>query len=475
MAKKKKHEKQSDSFESFGFNDCSLRMLRAQESQSTAPPNHREVGVSLVTTQGELATSEVFFRIARAGLAQQIALRQYPMETNLSPAQVLNISKLIWEQFGVRHFLFDIFSDPKLIDHILMLNSQVNLNNRSFLNYSARLSYSILDHTRFLSEYALYSDFTQSFSKYLVRDNDGSSKIYSLSVQSSARPTYDSFLYTQSQAKAIKSLSQAIRIARGGVKLGGVEARTHVFVVGVSGSGKTTAIKQAALNESLPVFSHNLPSWIVTGARSEPTLSILSNWVQAHPEGGVINIDEIEKIPVGKEENNYSWFTAVRAEILKLLDCDMQGFDSYFPPSAIDTLRKCVVVGSGNFQQLYSHQISRDANLSYAADCDDSYLCQEISNLLPVTVDDLREGKYLPEEIITRFSPYLVEVRVPTVEELSGYLSNIDVQAGVFRSDNQVMAHAKNIFVSGQAFRGLENYVFSLLEKRDEIYRENLE
>jgi hypothetical protein len=247
-------------------------------------------------------------------------------------------------------------------------------------------------------------------------------------------------------------------------------------LVGISGSGKTAVIKEAAARESLPLFSHTLPAWIITGARSEPTLSTLSSWLQANPEGGVINIDEIEKIPVGKEEHNHSWFTAVRTEIVKLLDYDLQGFESYYNPLLAQILNRCVFVVSGNFQKLYQDQISREAHLSSSSvESDDWLLWRELQNLLPVTIQDIKEGKYLPDELLTRFSPNLVEVRPPTIEEISGYLASIDFKAGVYRSDVSIMEHAKEVFLSGQGFRGLENYVYTLLEKRDQEYRNNFQ
>jgi hypothetical protein len=405
----------------------------------------------------------------------QLALADFPADIPLQADQVLGVSRKIWDMFGVRNLFFDIFSDKDVTRYLQFLNPKGTLNNRLFLNYVARISSSILDYRRFSSEFELYSKNISLFSRYLILLPTGETKIFTLSSIPLNSHCQDAFVYSSSQQSAIEKLSRTIRIARGGGYIGGLKARTHVFVVGVSGSGKTAAIKAAAYRESLPLFSHNLPSWIVTGARSEPTFSVLSSWLNAHPEGGVINIDEIEKIPVGKEENNHSWFTSVRAEILKLLDFDLQGFDSYFSPASQEALRKSVIVASGNFQDLYAGQISRDANLSFMADGDSRLFSEELDGLLPVTVEDLRDGKFLPEDIITRFSPLLVEVRSPTVEELSEYLFRLDIQGGVLRSDNDVMEHARRIYLSGERFRGLENYVFTLLAKRDEMYSKNLD
>jgi len=436
--------------------------------------SHALSQATLHDSQGLEAPQPVYLQVAKAGLFMQQFLSQYPPDHNLTADQVRLMSQAIWDSHGVRLLLVDIFYDPSCKSYLRTLVPDDSFHNRPILNCAARMCYSLMDPFRFSGEFAIYGQHVADLIVFSTKLGIHGAQTYSLKITPSTPPVSDSFQLSSSQLSALNKLSRAIRIARGFKSIAGIKPRANIFLVGLSGAGKGFVIREAAAVESLPVFSLTLPSWIVTGARCEPTISLLTSWLQANPEGGLINIDEIEKIPVGKEEGNQSWFTAVRTEILKLLDFDIQGFDSYFNPTTKQALLRSVFVASGNFQQLYMDQISREAKFQSQVDGDDWLLAKEIGNLLPVSIQDVRDGKYLPEELINRFSPELVEVRPPTLEELAHHLASVDGKTGVHRSDHEIMEHAREIFLSGRGFRGLETYVFQLLEKADNQYRENL-
>ena len=119
------------------------------------------------------------------------------------------------------------------------------------------------------------------------------------------------------QQAALQSLLQIGRIATSGIRdTLPVLPRTHSLLIGQSGSGKSHLARVIAEELSLPLLSLNVASWVVIGARSEWTTNVVAEWLDGLATGGVLVLDEIDKISSTSSE----WTRGIRLEIHDLLD-----------------------------------------------------------------------------------------------------------------------------------------------------------
>lgn len=374
--------------------------------------------------------------------------------------ELTHLSNQLWDKFGVRSLLIDAFLD-KSIHPIFGFVSVGGL-----LQALSRMLAHFHIPSRFMNERIAFPECFDKFLYFIVKDNDGDS-VYKVVYKPIQCSENSSPFLSQAQKSAIKEVRRSIALHRRNVSVFGFKPRTHMLLAGMSGVGKTFSVIEAARLELLPIFSVTLPSWVVLGGRGAQTLCCINKWLVSNPQGGIIHIDEVDKIPLDYKDGNSSWFSAVRNEIIRLLDCHVDSFPGYESELVKSSLRRSLIVASGTFQELFRSQISREANLqsfSYGDLPEQSGLVSDMSQLLALDADDIILGRYLPEELVNRFSREILFISPPTIEELSRILSEVDACLGIFRSDNDIVVHATKIFSSGVAFRGIEDYILSSLK-----------
>lgn len=123
------------------------------------------------------------------------------------------------------------------------------------------------------------------------------------------------------QKRVMEELMPIAQIAVDGTRDGmSLLPRTHSLILGPSGSGKTFIAKKIA--EGLPLLTINVATWILLSNKAEPTTwTSIVDWLGALPSGGVILLDEIDKLSAGGSgafAHEYTNF--LRLEVHDLLD-----------------------------------------------------------------------------------------------------------------------------------------------------------
>lgn len=400
-----------------------------------------------------------------AGKVLRGLLLEKPYQS-LQVQDLSTISSEIWDRTGVKVLLLDIFQDgrlePQFIDSIFSGGSPLRV--RFILEALARMLLSLRCPDRFMVERSVFPADFDRFLEFIIRDRDVNIHAKVLYEPS---PVCDIGLSLSApQVEAVAAIRRAIRVHRRLISIKGVQPRAHLLLVGMSGVGKNYALSFATRQELLPIFSVTLPSWVVLGGKGNPTLYALERWLLNNPQGGIIHIDEIDKVPLDYRDGNASWFRSVRNEILLLMDGNVDGLFSADAPLHVAALRKCLFVGTGNFQELFRAQVSREAYLDSSRG-PESLLFDDMHNQSSIDSEDIRIGKYLPEELINRFSRNIVYLRYPSISEFSNLLSEIDHAFGIGRSDQSVLLHASKLIEDATFYRGVEDYLVELLSRED--------
>ncbi|MFT4176042.1 MAG: AAA family ATPase [Luteolibacter sp.] len=132
------------------------------------------------------------------------------------------------------------------------------------------------------------------------------------------------------QESALQTLLPVARIATSGIRVGlPVTPRTHTLMIGPSGSGKSFLGRKLGEVLGLPVLLINVCNWMVIGARSDQwTSSMIADWLDRLPGGGILVLDELDKLGAG--EGSYGGSDWNRNTILEIFDW----LDGVVPSSA---------------------------------------------------------------------------------------------------------------------------------------------
>lgn len=129
-------------------------------------------------------------------------------------------------------------------------------------------------------------------------------------------PKHPTLLSPQQQS-VLSRLLPVARIATDGSGKGlPVQPRCHTMIIGPSGSGKSFVAKTIGAKLGLPTMIINVSSWVVLSARNEPwTFSSICQWLDSLQGGGILVLDEIDKIGGPTD-----WQSYIRLEAHDLLD-----------------------------------------------------------------------------------------------------------------------------------------------------------
>ena len=176
-----------------------------------------------------------------------------------------------------------------------------------------------------------------------------------------------------------------------------IKVRLNKLVVGPTGTGKSFLAEQVANVLDWPVFKINASSWIIWGAREEPTWRTFSHWAaRQNPKLPIVVIlDELDKVSAGPVPSD-SWSRHMVAELLCFLDYSIppQLEDEQEHPDDPETLKdalnKTIIFGCGAFQDFQETKSMGFREIEHA----------------PRGLSDL--SKHLPKELVNRFSKVLV-------------------------------------------------------------------
>ena len=274
---------------------------------------------------------------------------------------------------------------------------------------------------------------------------------------------------TCSQKKAAERLDFFWRIKRGGTgRLGSTETRPIPLLVGPSGDGKTASVRDFATRHGLPIFSISAANWIIRGARCENyTAEALAAWIAEHSEGGVIFIDEINKIRA--EHLDATWSMGILIEILTLIDKDVRLLRMGFKQEQIDALEKFIVIGCGAWQETWTsckEKASAGFGGTQGGDSTDP----------SVFLSAVRDQNVIPEELLFRFNDRLILIEPPAEDEIADRIIAIRRDAGVASlTDKQLATLASEASKSGRAMRWLEAYALDVIAELPREWHDDMD
>jgi hypothetical protein len=262
---------------------------------------------------------------------------------------------------------------------------------------------------------------------------------------------------TQSQAKALSQLSDLAQLAGHESTYGGAKARTKPLIVGPSGCGKTAVVARLCDLQSTPekrfhLLAVNTASWIVSGARAEPsTLTVIRKFIEKHDSGGCIFLDELDKaVPMGEKGWDNGWSLSTTAEILSLLDCDSRLLTSGWQRRDVDRLRKFLIVGAGAWQRLVAVAEQQGSSLH----------------------DQIATSPFIPEEILFRFNCRLIEITLPTKQDFHQAIIRIHSDLGLPEPEEAEMEKLLDSAVKSRiGIRFLEQMVADFLCRYPDLRR----
>jgi len=275
---------------------------------------------------------------------------------------------------------------------------------------------------------------------------------------------------TASQKKAAERLDFIWRIKRSGSnRIGSTETRPIPLLVGPSGSGKTASVRDFAMRHGLPLFSISASVWIVRGAKNDVlTTDAMAAWITENCQGGVIFIDEINKLR--NEHMQGSWSMSTMIEIMALLDCDSRLLQMGFNQDQIDAISsKFLIVGAGAWQETWADNKPK-VTVGFGG-------VQGGGNTdANVFLSAVRDQNVIPEELLFRFNERLILIEPPTRNEIAERIIAIRSDAGVdCLSDEQITAITAEAVESQRAMRWLEAYALDVLAELPLEWHDNLD
>jgi hypothetical protein len=124
------------------------------------------------------------------------------------------------------------------------------------------------------------------------------------------------------QQRVMEELMPIAQIATDGTRDGmALLPRCHSLILGPSGSGKTYLAKKIAEQLNLPCLTLNVATWILLSNKAEPTTwTSIVEWLGALRTGGVIILDECDKLSGMGAGFVHEYTNFLRLEIHDLLD-----------------------------------------------------------------------------------------------------------------------------------------------------------
>lgn len=248
---------------------------------------------------------------------------------------------------------------------------------------------------------------------------------------------------SESQRSTIRRLGTIVAaMAKFTKGVGCVKLHRAALFAGMSGAGRTWCAVQFSKCLAIPSYSATVGSWSIRNSRAHhsTTKEILA-LLERGP--ACIIIDEVDKFRQGQD--NGKWYRAVQDEIMML--CGGGSLQDFKPSAAVmENIKSSWFLFCGAFQDLYRAKVGGGV-----------VMFQEQLENVNLTLDDIVESGWLPDELLNRFGWFL-EVTPPTVDELAAAMQDVERHAGVVVQAADRDTLAKQIFLSAKGFRGLSNY-----------------
>lgn len=231
---------------------------------------------------------------------------------------------------------------------------------------------------------------------------------------------------------------------------GGFHPLLRPLVIGETGSGKSTLVREFARRRDWAYLAVDSGSWIIQGSQKTGTLQVIRDHVRSAPRTCLF-IDEICKL-LPRHDANAGWYLGVFAEFLSL-DGDerLRGHD--WRPEDIKKFRDtCFVVAGGAFTESLreARLTAKRGGLGFGS-----------TGASPATHSS-KVAEAIPDEIFRRFNPDHVVLQSPSRDDYAHGIESIRADLGIepTRPGKEVLDEAE---ASGTGVRWLTHYTTRLL------------
>jgi len=206
-------------------------------------------------------------------------------------------------------------------------------------------------------------------------------------------------------------------------------------------------------------------SWLVAGALAKPaTLRLARDFIRSCKPGisptgsesglaGILYLDEICKlVPAGESLTQNAWSLSVFSEAISVLSGDSRLAAHDWSPADIKHLQNFMILGGGAFAAALSEvrRSSKKGSLGFSDSSDGP-----VSHAAEIS-------KFLPEEILSRFSCEILVLDSPSRQDFELAISRVHSELGINRQ--KPLAELVDQAVKGTGgMRWVENYLFRLL------------
>ena len=243
-----------------------------------------------------------------------------------------------------------------------------------------------------------------------------------------------------------------------------IKPRLAPLVIGPSGVGKSTVVKEVAKEFGFPCMRVSPSNWVVSGVGKDlvPTLIRVHKFVSENNEG-IIHFDELDKFRAGSSD----WSQYVLGEVFDLLDrAPSQPVKKLvWNSELIKKLGRFWYVGSGTWESAWRD--TSKSKMGFGNSTDSSSIVSDVRRIVEAT-------DAIPRELLRRFNGRLIVLSPATATDLRNAAENYGLAR--LASELKVKLDFDAAARSGLGARWLEETIADLLlqarrEDRTDLFR----
>lgn len=211
-----------------------------------------------------------------------------------------------------------------------------------------------------------------------------------------------------------------------------------LFVTGPTGTGKSHSIHYLAKLLDLNYYRIDCTKLVASGNMEGKNIeSTLKRWSKPYTGGGILFLDEMDKLSLNKQSNNYSWYHGIQSELLDVVSGVLPGYD------------RLLIIAAGSFEDVRQDHSNASGAIGFT---------QEPGYISPLEQKKelLRKGGMIPE-LVGRFLDVVSTEKI--TKEL--VISLINKKSSVYAKYQKIL---KGFFLNKE---DIEEIAERVLDKRN--------